>query len=61
MSPRLLKSTLCANSLPAAKGEFINDQGLAGFAVWHIAGDSNNILLDAISDAMDITDCSNDS
>jgi len=41
----------------AAKGEFINDQGLAGFAVWHIAGDSNDILLDAISDAMEISDC----
>jgi len=45
--------------LSAAKGNFINDQGLAGFAVWHIAGDSNDILLDAISDAMGIDqDCS---
>lgn len=39
----------------AAKGKFINDQGLAGFAVWDIAGDSNDILLSAISDAMGIT------
>ena len=46
-----------ANSLLAAKGEFINDMGLAGFAVWHIAGDSDDILLDAISDAMEISDC----
>ncbi|KAF5318679.1 hypothetical protein D9619_010676 [Psilocybe cf. subviscida] len=41
----------------AAKGEFINNMNLAGFAVWHIAGDSNDILLDAISDAMEISDC----
>ncbi|KAF9527486.1 glycoside hydrolase family 18 protein [Crepidotus variabilis] len=38
----------------AAKGKFINDKGLAGFAVWHIGGDSNNILLNAISDSMGI-------
>ncbi|KAF9482667.1 glycoside hydrolase family 18 protein [Pholiota conissans] len=38
----------------AAKGNFINDNGLAGFAVWHIGGDSNDILLSAISDAMGI-------
>ncbi|KAF9041411.1 glycoside hydrolase family 18 protein [Panaeolus papilionaceus] len=38
----------------AAKGHFINDNKLAGFAVWHIAGDSNDILLNAISDAMGI-------
>ncbi|KAF8899789.1 glycoside hydrolase family 18 protein [Gymnopilus junonius] len=36
----------------AAKGKFIDDNGLAGFAVWHIAGDSNDILLNSISDAM---------
>jgi chitinase len=46
------------NSLLAAKGEFINNQGMAGFAVWHIAGDSKDILLNAISDAMEISDCS---
>jgi len=38
----------------AAKGKFISDNALAGFAVWHVAGDSNNILLSAISDAMGI-------
>ena len=38
----------------AAKGKFVNDNDLAGFAVWHVAGDSNNILLSAISDAMGI-------
>lgn len=36
----------------AAKGKFIDDSGLAGFAVWHIAGDSNDILVNAISGAM---------
>jgi chitinase len=38
----------------AAKGKFINDNALAGFAVWEISGDSNNLLLSAISDAMGI-------
>jgi len=38
----------------AAKGKFINDNALAGFAVWHVAGDSNNILLSAISDSMGV-------
>ncbi|KAF8970147.1 glycoside hydrolase family 18 protein [Flammula alnicola] len=38
----------------AAKGKFISDNGLAGFAVWHVLGDSNDILLSAISDAMGI-------
>ncbi|EAU81455.1 endochitinase [Coprinopsis cinerea okayama7 len=39
----------------AAKGRFINEKGLAGFAVWHISGDTrNNILLDSIYEAMGI-------
>lgn len=38
----------------AAKGKFINDMDLKGFSVWHILGDYNNILIDAISDAMGI-------
>jgi GH18 family chitinase len=32
-----------------AKGNYINNAGLAGFAMWEAGGDSNNILLDAIS------------
>jgi chitinase len=32
----------------AAKGKFIKDYGIAGFATWHTAGDYNNILTDAI-------------
>ncbi|KAF8886493.1 glycoside hydrolase family 18 protein [Infundibulicybe gibba] len=38
----------------AAKGKFINDMGLKGFAMWHAAGDSNDILIDSISNAMGI-------
>lgn len=38
----------------AAKGNFISSNGLLGFAVWHVAGDYNDILLGAISDAMGI-------
>ncbi|SJL02393.1 related to endochitinase [Armillaria ostoyae] len=32
----------------AAKGQFITDMGLAGFAMWEAGGDYNSILLDAI-------------
>ncbi|KAH9168902.1 chitinase [Lactarius sanguifluus] len=32
----------------AAKGEYIRDAGLAGFAMWQAGGDSDDILLDAI-------------
>ncbi|KAH9027953.1 chitinase [Lactarius pseudohatsudake] len=32
----------------AAKGEYIRDAGLAGFAMWEAGGDSDDILLDAI-------------
>ncbi|KAF8801135.1 endochitinase [Phlegmacium glaucopus] len=43
----------------ADKGKFIVDQNLAGFAMWQIAGDSNDILVSAISDAMGIAqECS---
>ncbi|KJA18752.1 glycoside hydrolase family 18 protein [Hypholoma sublateritium FD-334 SS-4] len=36
----------------AAKGKFIADNDMAGFAVWHVGGDSGDILLDAISGSM---------
>ena len=39
---------LCA----AAKGQFIKDAGLAGFAMWQAGGDSDDILLDAITSAI---------
>ncbi|KAH9057749.1 chitinase [Lactarius vividus] len=35
----------------AAKGKYIRDAGLAGFAMWETGGDSNDILLDAINSA----------
>ncbi|KAL0958061.1 hypothetical protein HGRIS_000239 [Hohenbuehelia grisea] len=38
----------------AAKGKFINAEGLKGFAVWNSAGDYQDILLTSISEAMDI-------
>ncbi|KAH9849057.1 glycoside hydrolase [Lenzites betulinus] len=40
----------------AAKGKFINEAGLRGFAMWEAAGDSNDILLDAITNAIGIED-----
>ena len=38
----------------AAKGAFINDAGLLGFAMWEAAGDFEDVLLDAISEAIGI-------
>ncbi|KAF7348538.1 Glycoside hydrolase family 18 protein [Mycena venus] len=38
----------------AAKGRFINAQGLLGFAVWDVTGDQNDILLDSLHEAMGI-------
>ncbi|KAJ7933324.1 glycoside hydrolase family 18 protein [Mycena leptocephala] len=35
-----------------AKGEFIRLEGLAGFSIWDLAGDTNDILLDSIQQAM---------
>lgn len=35
----------------AAKGKFIVDHNLLGFAVWQAAGDYNNLLLDSIHSA----------
>ena len=42
----------------AAKGTFINEQGLLGFAMWEAGGDYKDMLLDAISDAIGIEDVS---
>ncbi|KAJ7253702.1 glycoside hydrolase family 18 protein [Mycena haematopus] len=42
----------------AAKGKFINQQGLLGFAVWDVTGDQNDILLDSLHESMGIeSDC----
>ncbi|OAX40614.1 glycoside hydrolase [Rhizopogon vinicolor AM-OR11-026] len=35
-----------------AKGSFISQQGLAGFALWEMGGDYNNILFNAITSAV---------
>ncbi|KAH9000826.1 chitinase [Lactarius hatsudake] len=40
----------------AAKGHYIKDAGLAGFALWETGGDSRDILLDAIKLAVDFSD-----
>ncbi|KAK0482389.1 glycoside hydrolase family 18 protein [Armillaria novae-zelandiae] len=39
----------------AAKGRYISDAGLKGFAMWNVAGDSNDILVDAINEALGTT------
>lgn len=39
-------------SLAAAKGQYIKQANLAGFAVYEEGGDYNNILLNAINGAM---------
>lgn len=36
----------------AAKGKFIQENGLRGFTMWEAAGDYNDMLLDSIRDAM---------
>lgn len=33
----------------AAKGNFVNVTGMAGFAMWEAGGDDKNMLLDSIS------------
>ncbi|KAI0252956.1 chitinase [Lactifluus subvellereus] len=39
----------------AAKGKYIHNAGLAGFAMWEAGRDSNDILLDAISSGIGIS------
>ena len=50
--PMLL--SVCRTHIPqiAAKGKYIKSTGLAGFAMWETAGDSHDILLDAINSAI---------
>ncbi|KAI0088180.1 glycoside hydrolase [Irpex rosettiformis] len=42
----------------AAKGKFIAEQGLRGFALWEASTDSNNLLVDSISNAIGIQEVS---
>lgn len=37
----------------AAKGQYIKETGLGGFAMWQTGGDHHDILLDAIKSAVD--------
>lgn len=42
----------------AAKGKFIVDNKLLGFSMWDITGDSNDLLVDALTQAAGVsTDC----
>jgi chitinase len=41
----------------AAKGQFIKDAGLAGFAMWEAGSDSYDILLDTIKSEVGSTGC----
>ena len=41
----------------AAKGKFINEESLGGFAMWETGGDSSDILLDAIRSGIGIGGC----
>lgn len=47
--------TLSCNYKIAEKGKFIQDMNLAGFAMWELGGDSNNILVNSIRSAMQMT------
>lgn len=40
----------------AAKGKFIADNDLLGFAMWDITGDYNDLLVDAITKGAGVTD-----
>jgi len=46
---------LICNYKTAAKGMFIHDSNLAGFAMWETGGDYNNILTSSIRSAMQMT------
>ena len=40
-----------------AKGQFIADNKLAGFGIWEVGGDYDNILLDAVRAPIFGDDC----
>ncbi|KAJ7084565.1 chitinase [Mycena belliarum] len=41
----------------AAKGEFIAERNLAGFAIWDVVGDHKDILVDSLYTSMNIQNC----
>jgi chitinase len=46
---------LICNYKTAAKGTFIHNLNLAGFAMWELGGDFNNLLVNSIRSAMQMT------
>ena len=45
-----------AHVLPtAAKGRFVREKGLLGFAMWEAAGDYQDLLLDSIETGVGVT------
>lgn len=47
---------VCVLTAPAvaAKGAFIREKGLLGFAMWEAVGDYQDLLLDAIENGMGV-------
>jgi GH18 family chitinase len=48
----LIGYPLIRDQKTAAKGTFIRDFNLAGFAMWETGGDSDNILVNSIREGM---------
>lgn len=48
---------LMSDTNPAAKGEFIAERNLAGFAIWDVVGDHKDILVDSLYTSMNIQNC----
>lgn len=49
-----VRKVIFLTSPTVAKGRFIQQSSLLGFAMWEAAGDYEDMLLDAISDGMGI-------
>ncbi|KAJ7604929.1 hypothetical protein B0H17DRAFT_905233, partial [Mycena rosella] len=54
LKPCTVYLALAYEYAPAAKGDFIADNSLAGFAMWEVTGDYNAILVDSLYTAMGI-------
>ena len=57
-SPHFLKAVYLSRFYPAAKGKFIAESGLRGFALWEAASDYKDMLIDSLMNAagVDVTD-----
>jgi hypothetical protein len=51
----LVDYPLICNYKTAAKGQFIQNMNLAGFAMWETGGDYNNILVNSIRSTINMT------